>query len=257
MDERLLHALHVQALRHAELLPEHVPHVVFQTSTIAALLDGAYDGDVTIGEALEHGDHGLGTLDALDGELVVVDGEPFAASVHGDLRRVGPDERTPFAVLADFSPDVTVALRGPLTLTELLAVVDDHLPGGTRLVHPVRIDGRFDVVRARSVPRQRRPYRPLIEVVADQHVFALRDLGATMVGFRFPADAGGLNVPGHHLHVVDDERRHGGHVFDCVLRDGVLRVDHAADVHAELPPGVELATTAVEAAAIAAAERER
>ncbi|HEY8581809.1 MAG TPA: acetolactate decarboxylase, partial [Capillimicrobium sp.] len=110
MDERLLHALHVQAVRHAELHPEHQAHVVFQTSTITALLDGAYDGDVTVGELLEHGDHGLGTLNALDGELIVVDGEAFAASVDGDLRPVAPEERTPFAVLTPFTADVRVEL---------------------------------------------------------------------------------------------------------------------------------------------------
>lgn len=259
MDERLLHALHVQAVRHAELHPEHAAHVVFQTSTIGALLDGAYDGDVTIAEALEHGDHGLGTLNGLDGELIVVDGDAFAASVDGELRPVDGAECTPFAVLTPFSADVTVELTGALTLQQLLAVVDEHLPGGSTLVHAVRVDGRFDRVRARSVPRQQPPYRPLTDVVAEQHVFELADLTGTMVGFRFPSDAGALNVPGHHLHVVDADRRHGGHVFDCVLREGVLSVDHSADVHAELPPGVELATTvaAAQAAAVAAAERER
>ncbi|HEY8585066.1 MAG TPA: acetolactate decarboxylase, partial [Capillimicrobium sp.] len=123
----------------------------------------------------------------------------------------------------------------------------------------VRVEGRFERVRARSVPRQHPPYRPLPEVVADQHVFDLADIEGTMVGFRFPADAGAINVPGHHLHVADRDRRRGGHVFDCVLREGWLSVDHSADVHAELPPGVELATTASAArdAAVAAAERER
>ena len=47
---------------------------VYQTSTIAALLDGIYDGDVTIAELLTHGDFGLGTFNHLDGEMVVLDG---------------------------------------------------------------------------------------------------------------------------------------------------------------------------------------
>ncbi len=258
MDERLLHALHVQAVRHAELHPEHEPHVVFQTSTIGALLDGAYDGDVTIGELLEHGDHGLGTLDALDGELVVVDGAAYSAAVDGTLRKLAPEARTPFAVVIAFAADVRVPLTGPLTLAELLAVADEHLPGGADLVHAIRVDGRFSAVHARSVPRQAPPYRPLTEVVAEQRVFDLRDVDATLVGFRFPGDAGALNVTGHHLHVADAARARGGHVFDCVLLAGELLIDHSSDVHAELPSGVEIATTpaAAQAAAVAAAERE-
>jgi alpha-acetolactate decarboxylase len=37
----------------------------------------------------------------------------------------------------------------------------------------IALDGRFYLVRARSVPRQSPPYRSLTEVVAEQHVFEL------------------------------------------------------------------------------------
>lgn len=49
-------------------------YAVYQTSTMAALLAGLDDGDVTIGQLLTHGDFGLGTFNHLDGEMVVVDG---------------------------------------------------------------------------------------------------------------------------------------------------------------------------------------
>jgi hypothetical protein len=38
IDERLARALHVQTIHHAQLAPEHEPHVLFQASTIGALL---------------------------------------------------------------------------------------------------------------------------------------------------------------------------------------------------------------------------
>jgi len=247
MDEHLLHAIHVHTLRHAELRAGHAAHEVFQTSTIAALLDGAYDGDVTIGELLAHGGLGLGTLDALDGELVVVDGAAYVADVDGSVRRVADDERTPFAVVADLDPAAPPSvLDGPLGLAALLAHIDAAL--GSAPVGAVRVDGRFAHVRARSVPRQRRPYRPLTEVVADQRVFELRDFAGTLTGFRFPASAGDVNVPGHHLHVIDAARTRGGHVLDLVLERGTLRVDASVDLHAELPAGVELGDVADPAA---------
>lgn len=31
-------------------------HEVFQTSTMSALLDGIYDGELSVGELLKHGD---------------------------------------------------------------------------------------------------------------------------------------------------------------------------------------------------------
>ena len=46
------------------------------------------------------------------------------------------------------------------------------------------------------MPRQSPPYRPLTEVVADQHVFELADVEGTMLGFRFPDYAEGIEVAG-------------------------------------------------------------
>ena len=80
IDERLIKALHVETLRKQDLHAEHEPHVIFQTSTIDALLDGAYDAEVTFAELRDHGDHGLGTFEACDGEMIAVDGAFFRAA---------------------------------------------------------------------------------------------------------------------------------------------------------------------------------
>ena len=120
----------------------------------------------------------------------------------------------------------------------------------------IRVDGRFELVRARSVPRQRPPYRPLTEVVAEQRVFELRDAVGTMLGFRFPAYAEGIEVSGYHLHFVDEARERGGHVLDS-RGVGPLRIslDCSSELHVELPPGVELADPGVAAATHAALDR--
>ncbi|MGO0041548.1 acetolactate decarboxylase, partial [Streptococcus suis] len=47
---------------------------LFQYNTLGALMAGLYGGSLTVGELLEHGDLGLGTLDSIDGELIVLDG---------------------------------------------------------------------------------------------------------------------------------------------------------------------------------------
>ena len=75
LDERWIRSLHVEALRQEDLHAEREPHVLFQASTIGALLDGAYDGDLSFAELAEHGDLGLGTLNGLDGEMIALDGE--------------------------------------------------------------------------------------------------------------------------------------------------------------------------------------
>ncbi len=115
LDERWIRSLHVEALREEELHAEREAHVLFQASTIAALLEGAYDGDLSFAKLAEHGDLGLGTLNGLDGEMVALEGRFYRADVEGRVA---------------------------------------------------------EIVRARSVPGQSPPYRPLAEVVAssDLHV---------------------------------------------------------------------------------------
>ncbi len=241
LEERQIRALHVEALRRGELLPEHEPHVLFQASTIGALLHGAYDGDLTLGELAEHGDLGLGTTNALDGELIVLDGRFFRADVDGAIEELDPETRTPFAVVADFTPSIEFALEAPVSNEELAATIDQHLPEGAASC-ALRIDGEFESIHARSVPRQHPPYRPLTEVVADQHVFDFEGVTGTVVGFRFPEYAQGIEVAGYHLHFISEDRRRGGHVLELRPARSRVQLDPSGELHMELPPGIELSS---------------
>jgi acetolactate decarboxylase len=254
LDERWIRSLHVESMRHADLHREREPHVLFQASTIGALLEGAFEGDLTFAELAEHGDLGLGTLNHLDGEMIALDGEFFRADVEGGIRLVEPQERTPFAVVTRFEATVDERMpAGERSHDDLLACLDELIPAAASSC-AVRLDGRFPLVRARSVPRQEPPYRPLTEVVADQHVFELADVRGTMLGFRFPSYAEGIEVGGYHLHFISADRSRGGHVLDS--RSGGLRVriDPSDDLHVELPPRVELADPDLAAATHAAVE---
>ena len=252
LDERWIRSLHVESMRRADLHAERDCHVLFQASTIGALLDGAFDGDLRFAELAEHGDLGLGTLNHLDGEMIALDGEFFRADVDGAVTPVAPEERTPFAVVTRFEPSVDTVLDEPLDQAEVLGRIDALVPADASSC-AVRLDGRFELVRARSVPRQDPPYRPLTEVVADQHVFELADVAGTMLGFRFPAWAEGIEVAGYHLHFISEDRRRGGHVLDSRTAAGVrLRIDPSNDLHIELPPQIELADPDLAAATHAA-----
>jgi len=240
LDERWIRSLHVESMRRADLHREREPHVLFQASTIGALLEGAFEGDLSFAELAQHGDLGLGTLNHLDGEMVAVDGEFFRADVDGRLHPVAAEERTPFAVVTDFEPTIDQVLDGgALSHEELLARIDELVPTDVSSC-AIRLDGRFALVRARSVPRQEPPYRPLTGVVAEQHVFELEEAEGTMVGFRFPTYVEGIEVGGYHLHFADSERRRGGHVLDSRASGMRVRLDPSDDLHVELPPRVKL-----------------
>jgi acetolactate decarboxylase len=239
-DERWIRSLHVESMRRADLHEERASHVLFQASTIGALLDGAFEGDLSFAELAEHGDLGLGTLNHLDGEMIAIDGDFFRADADGNITEIGSEERTPFAVVTAFEPAIDARLPDEeLTHEELLAQLDELVPADASSC-AVRLDGHFELVRARSVPRQEPPYRPLTEVVADQHVFELHDVEGTMLGFRFPTYAEGIEVAGYHLHFISADRSRGGHVLDSRSSRVRARLDPSDDLHVELPPQVDL-----------------
>ncbi len=242
IDERLIGALHLTSGELGDEVEPAAAHAIFQTSTVAALLDGAYEGDVTFGELARHGDLGLGTLNGCDGEMIAVEGRFFRADANGDVRAVGADEQTPFAVLARFDPAHRFEVGGggeALDFDGLCAAIDERV-GHPEIVHAVRIDGDFERLHLRSVPKQEPPYRPLAEVLADQSIFDFGGEAGTIVGFRFPDFGEGVEIAGYHLHFISADRTRGGHVLD--LRTGSapvhVAVDDLADLYVETPPGI-------------------
>lgn len=193
-----------------------LPPALVQAGVIDALLAGGYQGSMTLGELRRLGDLGLGTLDALDGELVLLDGQAYQIPADGRVRRVPDWQTTPFAQAVRFRPTGMVALPKGAGLRDVEALLDAALADTNRFA-AVRLDARFASVKARSVPRQTPPYRPLAEVAKEQSVFDFFNAEGTLVGLRGPDFVRGLGVPGWHWHFLTRDRARGGHVLECVL----------------------------------------
>ena len=244
IDDRLIGALHVRALTHRGFAHDPaVERVAFQVGTLDALIDGRFDGDTTIGELLARGNLGLGTVQHLGGELVVLDGLAFVIDADGRVREVPPSTRTPFAVVCRFAAHEHRELEGPMSLADVQRELDELAPHTA--VIAVRVDGTFTHLRLRSVREQVRPYPPLADVTAHQTEWDLAYAEGTLLGFRFPDDVAGLEAPGYHLHFLSNDRDHGGHVLDGMIVSGTASVDGDDQLHVELPPGVELGTPGI------------
>jgi acetolactate decarboxylase len=207
---------------------------VFQTSLMSALLDGVYDGDLTVAELLQHGDFGLGTFDALDGEMLVLDGVCYRMRSDGSIHPADGQDRTPFAVVTEFVPEVTVALDGQLTRAQVVDRIME-LVHSQNYLYAVRIRGRFESVVTRSVARQSTPYQPMKTAVHDEPILEHTNIGGVIVGFRTPLYEQGIGVPGGHVHFIDDARRSGGHVLDFVITEGVMELCTGTDLDLRLP----------------------
>ena len=224
---------------------------LYQVSTAGALVEGLSRGEVTVGALKEHGDFGLGTFDALDGEMVALDGRFFQVSGDGSVREVDDGATTPYAMITRFVAEACMVLEPCGSLADVHAELD-RLRRSDNHFYAVRVDGHFECVRTRSVARQREGAR-LAEAAAEEREFELRDVDGTLVGFWSPAYASRLTVPGYHLHFLTLDRNAGGHVLDCRGRNLRAEMQHEADLRLALPespaflradltrdPGVEL-----------------
>lgn len=193
-----------------------------QVSTIDALLAGVYDGATTYEALLEHGDFGIGTFNALDGEAIILEGEVYQVRSDGNVYRPDPETTmTPFASVAPFTAPQSTAINRAMDLEDFEALLESAEPNAN-VFCAIKVTGRFSHIRTRSVPAQSKPYRPLVEVTREQPEFELHDVRGTLVGFRSPAFVQGINVPGLHLHFLSEDRQRGGHVLAFTLDSGTL-----------------------------------
>ena len=252
LDERWIRSLHVESMRRADLHAEREPHVLFQASTIGALLDGRLRRRPQLRRAGRARRPRAG------------DAEPARRRDDRPRRRVLPRRRRrrrpPDPARGEDAvrggdavrAEIDERIEGELSHEELLARLDALTPADASSC-AIRLDGRFELVRARSVPAQSPPYRPLTEVVADQHVFELEDVAGTMLGFRFPPTSRGSRSPAT---TSTSSATTAAAAATCSTRACwracAPGLDPSNDLHVELPPRVDLADPDLAAATHAA-----
>ena len=214
--------------------PSPAGETLVQISTIDALLQGIFDGNVTFDELKQHGDFGIGTLDNLDGEMIALDGKFHQIDSKGTVHEIPGNAETPFAAVTFFKSDKTLKLAAIGSLADLQAFLDRKILSGN-LFHAVKITGSFTAMDLRSVPRQDAPFRTLTEVVKEQSVFRLSGVSGTLVGFRCPEYVKGINVPGYHFHFISRDGKQGGHVLDCSLEQADVEIDTLENFRMLLP----------------------
>ena len=208
--------------------------MLVQFSLVSSLAAGDYADGVPLRRVLAAGDFGVGTFDFLDGELILLDGAIYQALGDGTVRPANLASGSPFAAVTFFDADGEIQNLAAESLDELDKHLDQKLPH-RNLPYAIRIDGRFPALTLRSVPAQRPPFAPLVEVVKHQATLEHKNIRGTLVGLRCPAWIGTLNVAGYHWHFLSDDRHIGGHVLGCEVRDGRLQYDQCTSLLIHLP----------------------
>jgi len=210
-------------------------NLFFQTSTINALLAGVYDGNTTFATLSRHGDMGLGTVNHLNGEMIGLDGKFYQIKTDGKAYLIPDTMKTPFAEVTFFHPDTTLKLSDTIGNYDQLKDFLDRLMPAKNIFYAIKIEGTFSYVKTRSVPGQKKPYPPLVDVVKHQVMFEFHQAKGTMVGFWCPAYVKGINVPGYHFHFITADRKAGGHVLACRMQNVDVKIDPIPAFYLVLP----------------------
>lgn len=221
----------------AQTLPA-TRHQIFQTSLITALAQGVYEDEMTLAELLGHGSFGIGTFNGLDGEMVILGGTCYRLRGDGSVSVPALSERTPYAVVTNFVPTIRHEIHRPVDRAAFGEEIDALIPS-SNYMYALRISGRFAWATARTVEKQERPYRPMVEATDGEEVVRFEDFSGTVAGFRTPLYEQGISVAGCHAHVIDDARTWGGHLVDFLMTEGVAELCLGTDFRLRLPMSEE------------------
>ena len=208
-------------------------HTLYQVSTAGALVEGVYQGCVSVGDIRRHGDFGLGTFDGLDGEAILLDGVCWQARGDGSVR-VAPDAAlAPFFVATHFVADTEATFEGVVSFADLCHRLDRLRPSANLFV-ALRLHGHFERIKVRTACKSA-PGTDLVSATSHQAEFELQNISGTLVGFWTPGYARTINVPGYHLHLLSDDHRHGGHLLELAADSLQLGLHTESNLHLALP----------------------
>ena len=209
-------------------------HEIFQTSLMSALLDGVYEDEMTVADLLIRGSFGIGTFNGLDGEMLIIDGTCYPLRADGGVSKADLGAYTPYAVVTNFVPHIESKLPQNIVRAEASTFID-KMTASQNYMYALRIDGDFEWIRMRTVVKQEKPYRPMVEATDEDAIVELHDVSGVVAGFRTPLYEQGIGVPGCHTHFVTDDRTAGGHVLDFKLRSGTAALCLGTDLRLQLP----------------------
>ena len=204
---------------------------MYQISTSSALVEGVYSGSVSSSTLLQHGNFGLGTFEALGGEMVVLDGLIY--QIAGEVRLRSDDFMVPFATVTRFHEDLNFEIGRFASLGELESRCDEHRQSDN-LFYALRLEGMFQTLHARAVHPVPNGTR-LLDASRTEFEFQFHELEGTLVCIWSPRYSSSFSIPGYHFHFISSDRTKGGHVLNCSARQLRASIQIVSEYTVRLP----------------------
>lgn len=207
---------------------------LFQHGTLSLLVPGLFEGTMTVGELLQHGDYGIGTVQDLDGEMVVIAGKAYQVTGSGKINQLKPEQAAPFATVHFNAPHAQTTLKD-IDKSALEQHLLEKYPY-RNVFFAVKIEGEFAVMHTRAVEAQKKPYPSLTTATKTQPTFDAKNVQGTLIGYYAPALFQGVAVAGYHVHFLSaDHQTIGGHVLDYHLKQGQVAIQPFATLQQHFP----------------------
>lgn len=207
---------------------------LFQVGCLSGFLEGAYDSSISFAQLQQHGTMGLGTVNAVDGEMIAVDGHFYRVDHHGIATMIAPHQCTPFALVCHFMPTITFELTNIASLKQLNDALTPYLQS-PNFFYMIRIEGDFKQLDLRSESCQLKIYQPLAKTLPSlQRAFSLTTSTGTLVATWCPTYANALTIPGYHYHYIDADKKTGGHVFNIIVSHAKVQIHQLSEFHMAL-----------------------
>ncbi|MEN8153459.1 MAG: acetolactate decarboxylase [Acidobacteriota bacterium] len=186
---------------------------VTQVSTINAILEGLYDGEITFGELKKFGNFGLGYFHELGGVVIGLDGEFFRFKENGLAEPAKDNDKSPFFTIVNFKPDNDNYTNRKFSYDQLKEYLYTMMPR-KKSIYAIKIFGTFPKLQATTFPRQMKPYLPLAKILKTLVYQTFTNTEGALVGFYIPEIFSDLNIPGFHFHFLQKNKLRGGHIVD-------------------------------------------
>ncbi|KAL4894462.1 alpha-acetolactate decarboxylase [Aspergillus ambiguus] len=208
---------------------------LYQYSVVSALMHGICETGPSISHILAHGDHGLGTVPHLNGEIIIMDGKAYHFPPDSPRpRKIDPTDRMAFIMITRFNPTFSKRLA-TLTMSSLESALAPLLPTQQNRFISIRVEATFPQIWFRVIPAQTTPREPLVDLARRQSIREKEHVRGVLFGFWSPVFASGFSVAGFHLHFLSADHNTGGHVVGFEAEDVSLAAASIGEYRIQLP----------------------
>lgn len=183
---------------------------IYQISTFKKLLQKQFAGLVNLSSLKYFGNFGIGTLEGMDGELILSENSFYSANQNFDVHEPELTMQSPFFILTRFSPS---SFSNYQVNNETDFFKKIHLAYSCGDLMAIKAVGKFDKLTLRSGEKKHPPYPELENILKTTVKREFEKIEGTLVGFYFPHSFNGMTQENFHFHFISGNRKIAGHLL--------------------------------------------